>query len=313
MASASTAATGRATHTTSHIFVVGLPRTGSTLTRGILNASREARLGGESHFLSEPTHMGFGQRPGFRDRFRRVGNIATDAGLVRVVDYIFALRGKSFWSRMASNTDRDAFEAELRASERTDRDLLDVAMAQYAQGRRIRGEKTPHHIHHVPTLLDWYPGARIVHTFRDPRAVYVSLRRKERPGKLSALGRVARRVGPLFERYAIANFIGRWRLMTQLHRSYAERYPGRYTLVRFEDLVTDPIGTTRNLAAFIGIEYTDAMLDQVVHNSSFVGKRSESGIDVGTLDRWQRHLSSETRSRFARELEAGLFDFAYAP
>lgn len=313
MASASTAAVGRATHTTSHIFVVGLPRTGSTLTRGILNASGEARLGGESHFLSEPIHLGFGRRLGYRDRFRRVGDIATDAGLTRVVEYIYGLRGKSFWTRMAANTDREAFEAELRASERTDRALLDVAMSQYARGMPIRGEKTPHHIHHVPTLLDWYPGARIVHTFRDPRAVYVSLRRKERPVKLTAMGRVARRLGPLFERYAIANFIGRWRSMTQLHRLYTERYPDRYTLVRFEDLVIDPTSTTRALADFLGIEYTDAMLDQVVHNSSFVGKRSESGIDVGTLDRWQGHLSSETRSRFSRELKLELVEFGYAP
>jgi len=313
MASASTAALGRPANRTSHIFVVGLPRTGSTLTRGILNASREARLGGESHFLSEPIHLGFGLRQGYRDRFRRVGDIATDAGLARVVDYIFALRGKSFWSRMAANTDREAFVAELRASERTDRALLDVAMSQYAKGMPIRGEKTPHHIHHVPTLLEWYPAARFVHTFRDPRAVYVSLRRKERPGKLTTVGRVARRLGPLFERYAIANFIGRWRLMTQLHRSYAQRYPTRYTMVRFEDLVLDPSVTTRKLAEFIGIDYTDAMLDQVVHNSSFVGKGSGSGIDVGTLDRWQGHLSTGARSRFARDLKLELVEFGYAP
>lgn len=297
---------------TSHIFVVGLPRTGSTLTRGILNASREARLGGESHYLSEPVHLGLGRRQGYRDRFRRVGNLATDDGLARIVDHIFALRGKSFWARLAANADRDGFEATLRASERTDRALLDVAMAHYAQGRAIRGEKTPHHIHHVPTLLDWYPEGRIVHTFRDPRAVYVSLRRKERPGKLSVLGRTARRLGPLFDSYAIANFIRRWRVMTQLHRSYTERFRGRYTLVRFEDLVTDPSGTTRQLAAFLGIDYDEAMLEQVVHNSSFLDKGSGTGIDVGTLDRWQTHLSPKVRSRFAQELEAELVEFGYA-
>jgi len=313
MATSSEPPTGGLPNTTTHIFVVGLPRTGSTLTRGIVNASREARLGGESHFLSEPIHLGLGRRQGYRERFRRIGDLSTDAGLVRIVDHIFALRGKSFWARLAANADRDAFETALRASERTDRALLDVAMGHYAQGRPIRGEKTPHHIHHVPTLLEWYPRARIVQTFRDPRAVYVSLRRKERPGKLSVIGRAARHLGPLFDSYAIANFIRRWRLMTQLHRSYSERYPGRYRLVRFEDLVTDPSGTARQLADFVGVGYSDAMLDQVVHNSSFTGKRSASGIDAGTLDRWQGHLSPRIRSRFAHELESELVEFGYRP
>lgn len=312
MASASGAAAGRPPNTTTHIFVVGLPRTGSTLTRGILNASPHVWIAGESHFFPEPTRLGLTRREGYAERFRRLGDLATDEGVGRVLDEIFSLRGKSFWARLATVVDRPTFEAELRRSDRTDRALLDTAMAVFARGRPIRGEKTPHHIHSVPTLLEWFPGARIIHTFRDPRAVYVSLRRKERAEKLTTLGLAARRLGPVFDLYATANVIRRWRTMVRLHHAYAARFPDRYTLVRFEDLVTEPGATATRLSDFLGIEYTDEMLEQVVHNSSFMSKGTGSGIDATAIDRWRDHLSPTARSWFARRCAAELLELGYA-
>ncbi len=49
------------------------------------------------------------------------------------------------------------------------------------------GEKTPTHYKYVPTLLEWYPEAKIIHTFRDPRAILVSqlkkMQKKEKRGR----------------------------------------------------------------------------------------------------------------------------------
>jgi hypothetical protein len=295
----------------SHVFIAGLPRTGSTLTRAMLNRSPAVRMSGESRFLSEPTRLGLIQRPGYADRFRRIGDIGTDAGLERVIDHIYGLRGKGYWARLAGLVPRERFEAALAASDRSDRAFLDVAMALFADGRRLRGEKTPHHIHHVPTLLAWYPDARVIHTFRDPRAVYVSLRRKERPEKLTALGRAARRLGMPFDLYAMANLIHRWRWMARLHRDYAARYPDRYLLLRFEDLVSDPAATAERLAAFLGIGFDPAMLEQVVLNSSFAGGDRAAGIDAATVDRWRAHLGRRELGLFARFCGADLAEFGY--
>jgi hypothetical protein len=297
---------------TSHVFIVGLPRTGSTLTRAIINASGRARLGGESHFLDEPTHLGLRRRPGYAKRFRRIGDIATDEGVKRLVDHIFSLRGKSYWSRLALWTDRDILMREILASDRSDAALLDIAMSHFADGRPIRGEKTPHHVYHVPTLLTWYPSARVIHTIRDPRAVYVSLRHKERAEKLTRLGRLARHAGPAFERYAVASLVRRWRAVADLHRLYAARYPDRYLLVRFEDLVAQPEPSARRLSEFLGFEYTQAMLRQVVHNSSFGAEAVASGIDASALDRWRRYLSQHDGERLTAALANDLPDFGYS-
>jgi hypothetical protein len=281
------------TPTASHVFIAGLPRTGSTLAHRILNRSSRVRLAGETHFIGTPRL--FGGARGYAERFAAVGDLRSEAGLDAVVTAIYASRGKSFWSRFAQAVERSAFEEALRTGERTPRGLFDATLRTYAGGRPVAGDKTPEHIHVVPTLLDWFPNARVIHTFRDPRAIYVSLRRKERPEALTALGRVARRAGAPFEVYASTSLAVRWRRMARLHRRYEARYPGRYLLLRFEDVLADPEAATRRLCDIVGIPFEAPMLDQVVHNSSYAPGRARPGIDRSAAERWRAHLPRTTQ------------------
>ena len=293
----------------SHVFIAGLPRTGSTLTHRILNHSPEVRLAGETHFLGARTP--FGRRNGYADRFAEAGDLNTDAGLEQVVTAVYASRGKSFWSRFASTVDRREFERLLRESDRSPRALFDAAMRAFAQGRPIAGDKTPEHIYAVPTLLAWFPEARVVHTFRDPRAIYVSLRRKERDETISDVGRVARRAGPLFDLYASTRLALRWRSMARRHRRYAAAYDGRYMLQRFEDVLADPDAAVTRLCEFIGIEFDPGMLEQVVHNSSYAPKKSGAGIDRSTAERWREHLPRTTERWLSLLCGRELANFGY--
>jgi hypothetical protein len=265
------------------------------------------RLAGETHFLGSAKGD-----DGYARRFARIGDLQTEDGLRRVVDAIYALDGKSFWSRFAKQVDRSAFEAALRATDRSSRGLFEAAMREYAMGRPVAGDKSPEHIDWVPTLMSWFPDAAIIHTFRDPRAVYVSLRRKERPEALSAIGRGARKAGPLFEAYSSTNLALRWRRMARLHRAYSRRYSSQYTLLRFEDMLADPETTTRRLCEFIGIPFDSAMLEQVVHNSSYQPKLSGEGIDRSAAERWRQHLPVATERWLLRLCGRDMATLGYA-
>ena len=277
--------------TTTHVFIVGLPRTGTTLTRNILNRSPLVGLGGESHFFATRRRMGLARRPGVMDELAQAGDPRTDEGVCAVVDAIFARRGRNFWGRIAAGAGGEEFGRALRASDRTPRAILDLALAHYAAGRPIRGEKTPAHLNAVPELLRWYTGARVIHCLRDPRAVYVSNRRKYGDERLTRVGRLARRLGPLFELYAGLDVALQFRRAVRLHHRYEREYGGRYTLIRFEDLVRAPQETVEQLCAFVGIPFEPDMLDQVVANSSYLPKGSAAGIDPEAVDRWRGHLS----------------------
>jgi hypothetical protein len=297
------------TTTATHVFIAGLPRTGSTLTHRILNRSPLVRLAGETHFLGRRSPAD--GRRGAAERFAAAGDLRTDAGLARVVDAVYASRGKSFWSRFAATVDRAAFERALREGERSERGLFEAAMRTFAGGRPVAGDKTPEHITAVPTLLAWFPGARVVHTFRDPRAIYVSLRQKERDEALGRWGRLARRSGPLFELYASTALAFRWRQMARLHRRYAAAYPDRYRLQRFEDLLADPERVVADLCDFIGIPFQPDMLDQVVHNSSYAPKRSGAGIDRAAAERWRGRLPRSTERWLSLLCGRDLEEFGY--
>ncbi|HET6379548.1 MAG TPA: sulfotransferase [candidate division Zixibacteria bacterium] len=283
------------TRSVEQVFIVGLPRTGSTLTRAILNRSPLVRISGETHFLAPRSRFGRRRRYGYGERLISQADLTTDDGLQCVVDAIYRERGKSFWSRLAACVERPTLEALVRSAERTPRGLFDAAMRAFAGDRPVRGDKTPEHVFSVPTLMEWFPRARVIHTFRDPRAIHVSLRRKEQIDRLGPVARLIRRTGPLAELYVASTVAVDWRRMAKLHRRYAATYPGRYRLVRFEDLLADPERVTRELCEFVNVPFQAEMLEQEVLNSSFRPQRGQAGIDAGAAERWRHHLSPIAR------------------
>jgi len=110
-------------------------------------------------------------------------------------------------------------------------------------GRSRWGDKSLHTEHYADGVFAEFPDARIIHMVRDPRDRYASVRRRH-PGSSARLGRG----------------VGRWIGSTQAGLRNASRYPDRYLLVRYEDLVMDPEGTTREVCRFIGEPYEPRML-----------------------------------------------------
>jgi hypothetical protein len=300
----------------SHIFIVGLSRSGTSLLRSVLNASDEIGIAsGESHYLSSRGR--FGGPTSYRDRFASAGDLRTEYGLRSVVDFLYSLQGRGFWARFASEVPRSTLEVQLAASDRTDRAIFDLAVRHFAGGRPVAGEKTPDHIRHVPTLLAWFPNARIVHMLRDPRAVYLSGLTKEadwiaRGEFVGSSARIRRRLGSVGRAYRLANVAAGFRQVTRYHDEYTDRFGDRYGLVQFEHLVTDPEPTVRALCERLGVAYDTGMLDQVVRNSSF-GERGAQGFDRDAADRWRGRMTSLARRSFAALSGREMKRFGYAP
>jgi hypothetical protein len=261
------------------------------------------RLAGETHFLSEGR------------RLEGLADLRTDEGLKRVLDEIYGTRIKSFWHRFAQTVDRTEFDRMLRATDRSRPALFEAVLRAWAGDRAVAGDKSPEHIYAVPTLLSWFPNAAVIHTFRDPRAVYVSLRRKERLEGPTRFGRAARRTGALFDVYASVNLAMRWRRVADLHHEYVNKFPDRYTLLRFEDLLADPEAETRRLCQFIGIPFESRMLDQVDHNSSYVPRDAairRAGIDRAAAERWREYLPARTERLLTELCGSRLSSFGYS-
>jgi Sulfotransferase family len=295
-----------------YIFIVGLSRTGSTLTRNILNCSEDVGISDETHFFGSIRRLGVQTRQGFWQQLAKVGDISTDGGAEKVVDYIYNIRKKSFWARIAKSVDREEFLRRVLESDRNDRSLFDLAMAFYANGKPIRGEKTPAHIYFVPTLLKWFPNAKIIHTFRDPRAVYISQRRKsEKRTDLPLYHSKFRQLGLVSDLYSSFNVITAWLRVIQLHYQYQQLYPNNYYLSKYEDLIRDPRSSLQKLCDFLEIKFTGGMLQPTNPNSSFIPRNQMQGFDAQAIDRWRKHLDPVIHKWFALWCKKHLFEFGY--
>ncbi len=273
------------------IFIVGVSRSGTTLMRNVLNRHSRIAIATENHYLGHLLPW-----EGGRQRLRRVGDLRDDAAVRRMVEMIYSdafqrgsrLREASpFWIWLARNVPREDLEARLLAADRTERGIFTALLRTYAErrGKAIIGEKTPAHVAWADTLLEWYPGAQIVHMVRDPRAVFVSelRRRNERP--VTFPYRWLARVPVLMRGFIVLEVAWAWAGAVARHRSLSREHASSYRMVRFEDLVRAPEETVDRLCADLGVAREPRMLRQKV--TSRGTRLGEAGFDADAADRWR--------------------------
>jgi hypothetical protein len=277
--------------------------------RHILNSSKVAAICGETHFF------GSFLRQGLWDEFARVGDVSTEAGIDAVLDYVYLGRcSRSVCRTMREQIDREQFRQGLLASDRTERALFDLLMHHLSDRRPIRGEKTPDHIYHVSTLLGWYPEAKVIHTLRDPRAIFVSKRKKKsRAQRVSRHYELLRRSKGALDIYLSLNVLLHWKRIVRLHDRYQKAFPESYHLVRFEDLVSRPRASVTEICGFLDIPFEVGMLQQKVVKSSFLAEGEQiEGFQTSAIDRWRQHLQPGINRWFVAWCRRELLAFGYA-
>jgi Sulfotransferase family len=120
------------------------------------------------------------------------------------------------------------------------RDVYAAPLLAYASrlGKPGFGSKTPHLERHFAVLLEWFGSAmRFIQIIRDPLDTFCSMCHYNG-----------------FRRHTeVHEFALRWRtaLLTGLH--YRRAYPDNYMLLRYEDLVEQPVHWTQALCEFAGL------------------------------------------------------------
>lgn len=281
---------------TKYVFIVGLPRTGSKLMMNVLANYRggDCKIAPENFFLGRP------MRAGVQQQLHRFGDLTVDANVQRLVDAMYTdeFHGK-YWRGLATgslNVPRQAMLNSLLATDRSPKAIYTTLLHVYTevQDGTILGDKSGPHLYHVPTLLEWFPEAKIVHTFRDPRAVLASHIKHDRDLRAAkqrgALKRALQEAAEPFLALGMVVYVTAfWLRAARLHRLYQARYPRNYYLSKFEDLVSQPERSVRELCQFLEIEFDPAMLLPPKIGSSY-RPDGDVGFDKQTLSRWKKHL-----------------------
>jgi hypothetical protein len=207
----------------SPFFIVGCPRSGTTLLRRLLAAHPRLAIPEESHFI-----------PFMFDAY---GDPASEAEARILADAILSLRWIRDWN---CPIDRDAL-----LGCRSFASVAANVFESYARhvGRPRWGDKTPQYVACIPLLSRLFPDARFIHIHRDPRDVTQSW--------------IAAPFGPKNAYVAAAE----WKRLVTAGRDAGQRLPlGSYVEIEYQALVSRVEPTMRLVCEFIGEDFDEAVL-----------------------------------------------------
>lgn len=204
------------------VFVIGSPRSGSTLLARMLGAHSAVHAPAEPHLVTPLAHLGY---------FARVDAAPYDPIITEQAmrELVAALPGREqdYLDAMRALTDH-VYERLLSAS-----------------GRHVLLDKTPAYALVLDFLAKLYPKAGFVVLTRHPMAVWSSFVQSFFDGDHEA----AHRHNPLLERYvpAIARFL--------------RAQPVPLVHVRYEEMVREPERELRRICEHVGLPFEPGMVE----------------------------------------------------
>ena len=263
----------------SHVFVVGTPRSGTTLTAQILGRHSSLFMPGENHFF-EDIFVKWSprwQNANAEERKHVVEQLVTIYGRYNQVDD---------QPRIDALLARDSGLKNRLASSATLGEMLDRFMRAQMPGtiKHAWGNNTPKDIFHFESIAACFPDCRFVICVRDPRDFLLSYKNRWRVTTERHKERLAALYHPLLTSML-------WRATMRQGSRLRTRFPGRFAVVRYEQLVTIPERVVRDLCATLEIDFEPSMLEVETHNSS--AQIAAKGIFSSSVGRWRDQLSAE--------------------
>ncbi len=216
------------------VFVVGCPRSGTTLLQRILDHHPLLAVGYDTHFIPHAV--------------RRVP-VGVDPPLT--AEMIQKVRGHRRFPRLGLS-ERAIDRAEHGA--RTYGEFVSGLYFEFArlQGKPLAGEKSPGYCRHLPRLHGLFPQARSIHLIRDGRDVALSILDwgKGQPGRLE-----------LWQKEPVGTCALWWNWKVERGiRDGAALGPTSYLEVSYEELAAHPETTVRTVTQFLDLPYSPELL-----------------------------------------------------
>ncbi len=268
-------------------FIVGCPRSGTTLLRRLLVAHPRISIPEESHFIPL--------------MHRAYGDPATEVEARRLADAILSLRWIRDWK---CPIDRDRL-AECRSFAALVATLFESHARR--EGKPRWGDKTPQYVTCIPLLAGLFPDARFIHIHRDPRDVVPSW--------------IAAPFGPTNHFVAAAAWD---RLVTTGRAAGRLVPPGAYLEIGYEMLVRDVEGTMRAVCGFLGEEFHPAVLTPAaftgrLQTPRFFGRARSfeptamdgQPVEPANVGKWRTGLEDRDRAIIEAAAAPGMKAFGY--
>ncbi len=270
------------------VFVLGVPRSGTTVLRNTIARLPEFRAAPrsnvETRIFVAPERV-LAPRAKGSERILRWLN--DDAG---AADRLAAAAAAARESSELTAFPTGATPAHQRfLAERNDHLVrLFFGFGLAANGAHRVLEKTPRHMYHLDEIRSTFPAARVLMCVRHPVDVYSSYRKKlaqhERNDRFEPRHQWLKIKPKLFgERFAA------WAATMLDHEA---RDPATYRVVRYETLTADPRAEVARVCEFIGVRFEpEVLFDAVDEQRDRAGSPLPSTRLTANAKKWRDHLS----------------------
>lgn len=251
------------------VFVVGCPRSGTTMLQLMLHSHRRIAIPPETRFVLDA----------YRRR-REFGDLTDSANRRRLGRWIVDRRETRFADlRLDGEQVVDAIEA----GPATLGGALGTVFRSYAArfGKPRWGDKRPVYLQNVAILLRLFPDAQIINVVRDGRACVASLKEMT------------------WNPHDIYGTVAIWaRAVDEARRAARTLTPEVWHEIRYEDLVADPPAVLGGICDFLGEEYDPAMAvpsaiaPQAVPKFKTWHQRTHAPVTTQRVQSWQHRLTA---------------------
>ena len=263
----------RISPTAPFVFIVGCPRSGTTLLQRMMDHHPQLTIANDTHFITRAA--------------KRV--LRKDPQPLLTPALVAAVQSYRRFHRMGLEDNTVEVAAENLAT------YAEFVSRLYAlRGQKLRkklsGEKTPDNCRKMPLLHGLFPAARFVHIIRDGRDTALSTlnwaNESKGPGKWS-----------YWNEDPLATCALWWRWQAGAGERDGQRL-GRefYHQVKYEELVAEPQNKLEAISAFLGIPYSESMANYhagKTRHKPGLSAKSAWLPPVKNLRNWRSDMSPE--------------------
>lgn len=265
------------------IFIVGFPRSGTTLLATFLDRHSKIAIPPETSFF-----LRFFQR----ELTRAIhANALPRGGKIENAMHSLGLDYASVWTKF------------VRRQPCPPTELLMILLEDYAHlhNKPRFGEKSPWHLLSVPTIMSSFPAARVIGIVRDGRDAVLSLSKT-----------------PFGSGQDIRLHCLDWNRAASLFDLWSKRY-SRFMWIRYEDLVREPLQTLARVCDFTRVVVEPQQISPETPSFTFAvskepwKEKASELIDPSRALAWQSEVAPEVFNTMTALMSRELSRYGYDP
>ncbi|MDA0772533.1 MAG: sulfotransferase [Cyanobacteria bacterium] len=271
------------TQCTNPIFIIGCPRSGTTLLASILNRHSQIASGTETHFFDFVSRRNINWKEFTLTSFTKL--LAES----RIQDFIQAAGiSKEKLIKNYKQDPQSKYQSKLEIDQFYKKEVFDLLMNSFLDSRSKARlcENTPQHLCHIEEILTLYPQAKFIHLIRDGRDTIRSL--MQMPWRPKGLLNNAR--------FWVQN-------LKEVSKTINKLDTDSILEIRYEELVTKPEESLELICDFLEEKYEPGLLDNSKDQAAIYSnwesswkQKTRTQLNTDSINSWQTELDQDSQA-----------------